>query len=247
MDDTDDSEATSPEESSRDEERDASTSDEPERFTGGRQGPTTDGETSSESEGEPGDEAAESDEGERSHGRSGDAPSDEDETEGRREPGSESESEGDQEDGDASAEQLAAIEETVTRLDDRLDTLESEFEEYRDVSERKRQEIKDYGVSEFATDMLKVRDSLENAIDMEDFDEGTEQRLRIVNKQFEQVFTSGRIERIDTDGQFDDRKHKAVETKMAPHHEPNEILEVREPGYRLEDKILRPARVVVAE
>ena len=52
---------------------------------------------------------------------------------------------------------------------------------------------------------------------------------------------------IDTDGRFDPHVHEAVLAKPADDAEQGAVLEVMQRGYRLGDKVVRPARVIVAE
>jgi molecular chaperone GrpE (heat shock protein) len=99
--------------------------------------------------------------------------------------------------------------------------------------------------------MLTVRDSLANVKSLGDLDEEAQRRVDLLARQFEQQFTAGAVDRIDTDGQFDATVHRMVE--RVPLSETDggvadgDILAEREAGYRLDDRVLRPARVVVAK
>ncbi len=55
------------------------------------------------------------------------------------------------------------------------------------------------------------------------------------------------LELIDTDGAFDPHVHEALLTQPGGEAEAGSVLQVLQKGYRLGDRILRPARVVVAE
>ena len=62
--------------------------------------------------------------------------------------------------------------------------------------------------------------------------------------QLRQVLSNQGLEEIETDGQFNPGLHEAVDTKIG---EDGKILEVVEKGYKLNGKILKPARVVVGK
>jgi molecular chaperone GrpE len=55
------------------------------------------------------------------------------------------------------------------------------------------------------------------------------------------------LEEIETNGAFDPHVHEALLTQPAEEAEPGSVLQVLQKGYRLGDRVLRPARVVVSE
>jgi molecular chaperone GrpE len=68
--------------------------------------------------------------------------------------------------------------------------------------------------------------------------------VKMANLQLAQVLQNAGLEEIETDGQFDPALHEAVDTKDG---EDGKILEVVEKGYKLNGKILKPARVIVGK
>lgn len=68
--------------------------------------------------------------------------------------------------------------------------------------------------------------------------------VKMANLQLQQVLQSEGLEEIKADGQFDPSLHEAVDTRDG---EDGKILEVVEKGYRLNGKILKPARVIVGK
>ncbi|MFD1585963.1 nucleotide exchange factor GrpE [Halorientalis brevis] len=141
---------------------------------------------------------------------------------------------------------VATLQETDDERDQRLDALETRIEDYHRRGEREREQLAAQTLADFADRMLSVKDSLDNVLGMADVDEDTERQLSLVQRQFEQSFTSGEIERIDADGQFDASRHKMVERVSDDAYDEGEIVRELDAGYTIGDRVLRPARVVVA-
>ena len=141
---------------------------------------------------------------------------------------------------------VATLQETDDERDQRLDALETRIEDYHRRGEREREQLAAQTLADFADRMLSVKDSLDNVLGMADVDEDTERQLSLVQRQFEKSFTSGDIERIDADGQFDASRHKMVERVCDDAYDEGEIVRELDAGYTIGDRVLRPARVVVA-
>lgn len=87
--------------------------------------------------------------------------------------------------------------------------------------------------------LLPILDNLESA-QMHINDEG----LELVIKQFKEVLSSEGISEIQAEGQtFDPNLHEAIEIQEG--QEDNKIVEVINKGYKIDDKVIRPAKVVV--
>lgn len=144
---------------------------------------------------------------------------------------------------------LAKLEDRLDQTLERIDNLETQLEDYERRNDREHEELKKFAVEDLAGEMLKVKDSLMDAIEMEELEAGTEQRLRIVGKQFDKVLTSGRIDRIEPkEGDpYNDDRYRMVAKEPTDKYEPNHVVRVQEIGYRIHDRVIRPARVVVAE
>jgi molecular chaperone GrpE len=110
-----------------------------------------------------------------------------------------------------------------------------------------------YAIESFAEDMLPVKDSLEMALSVETptveiLKEGVEATLR----QIESAFEKNKLLVIDPSGQkFDPNKHQAISTVAASATNPpvasNHVVMVLQKGYLINDRILRPALVTVAQ
>jgi molecular chaperone GrpE len=96
-------------------------------------------------------------------------------------------------------------------------------------------------------DWLEVVDSIDRALAL---DQGADLRegLRAVLDQMHGVLARHGAERIDAEGQpFDPTLHEAVSTVATSDHAPKSVVAVARAGWRLADRVLRPAQVVVAK
>ena len=106
-----------------------------------------------------------------------------------------------------------------------------------------------YGLERFAQELLPVRDSLELAVqnagraDARSLAEGQEATLKLLNKALERLGVTV----IDPLGEpFDPARHDAMMMQDSETAEPNSVLQVVQPGYELNGRLIRPARVIVA-
>jgi molecular chaperone GrpE len=106
-----------------------------------------------------------------------------------------------------------------------------------------------YGLEKFVAELLPVRDSLELAVqnaaraDARSLAEGQEATLKLLIKALEKLGVTV----IDPLGEpFDPARHEAMMMQESATAEPNSVLKVVQPGYELNGRLLRPARVIVA-
>ena len=106
-----------------------------------------------------------------------------------------------------------------------------------------------YGLEKFAQELLPVRDSLELAVqnagraDARALAEGQEATLKLLNKALDKLG----VRVIDPLGEpFDPARHEAMMAQESATAEPDSVLQVVQPGYELNGRLLRPARVIVA-
>jgi molecular chaperone GrpE len=107
-----------------------------------------------------------------------------------------------------------------------------------------------YGLEKFAAELLPVRDSLELAVqnaekaDIRSLKQGQDATLQLLAKALEKIG----IVTINPVGEpFDPARHEAVLAQPSNTAEPNSVLQVVQPGYELNGRLLRPARVIVAK
>lgn len=144
---------------------------------------------------------------------------------------------------------LSTIEETVEQSRERIEELEDSLDDYQRRNEYQHEELRKYALEDFAREILTVKDNLQDAVELEDLPEETEHRLRILDKQFEQVFTTGQIDKIDPSpgDEYDNDRHRMMDKEESDAHEKEEIVRVIEAGYTVSDRVIRSARVVVAK
>lgn len=129
----------------------------------------------------------------------------------------------------------------------------AELENLRKRNAREIEQARKYGVERFVSAILPVRDSLEAGlkaarepdatVEIATLLEGEEATLRLLDQALE----AAGITEIDPEGEpFDPARHEAMSLLPSPTAEPNSIIAVVQKGYALHERIIRPARVVVA-
>ncbi len=105
-----------------------------------------------------------------------------------------------------------------------------------------------YALEKFAGDLLQVKDSLEAALNAESQSvESLRGGVEVTLKQLASIFERQQIREIDPAGaQFDPHQHEAI-SMLPSEKEPNTVINVLQKGYRLHDRVIRPALVTVAK
>ena len=132
---------------------------------------------------------------------------------------------------------------------DRLARLQAEFDNYRKRASKENADFRDYALADAAKSLLPVIDNfslaLKNAAgNPEDFKKGVE----LIHKQLQDVLQKMNVQRVAAQGQpFDPRLHEAIEMVESSEVPDNHVLEELQPGYKMKDRLLRPAMVRVAK
>jgi len=131
---------------------------------------------------------------------------------------------------------------------DRLARLQAEFDNFRKRNAKQQQDYRDYALADALQTLLPILDSLDralktNAASLEDFHQGIE----LIDKQFHDVLSKLGVEPILAEGEaFDPNLHQAVQMVDTDEAEDNHVIEELQRGYKLKDRLLRPAMVRVA-
>jgi molecular chaperone GrpE len=133
------------------------------------------------------------------------------------------------------------------QLLDRLARLQAEFDNARKREVKERADSRDYTISNTVEPFLGVMDNFQLALKAD----GTAEQLRggveLILKQMEDALKGLNVQAVETVGtQFDPRIHEAlgsIETKEFPDHQ---VLEEIRRGYKIREKLLRPALVRIA-
>ena len=97
--------------------------------------------------------------------------------------------------------------------------------------------------------LLPIVDDLERALEAaSQHEEATlEEGVALVHRALADLLAREGLAEIETDGAFDPHVHEALLAQPAEETESGHVLQVLQKGYRLGDKVIRPARVIVAE
>ena len=132
-------------------------------------------------------------------------------------------------------------------LVDRLARLQAEFDNFRKREAKERSEFRDYAVSNAVEHFLPVLDNFQLALKSQGNAEQLRSGVELILKQMEEALKTLGVTPVETVGApFDPRFHEAlgsVETSEFPDHQ---VLEEVRRGYRIKDKLLRPAMVKIA-
>jgi molecular chaperone GrpE len=136
-----------------------------------------------------------------------------------------------------------------------LQRVAAEFENYRKRVARDQQSLAARAHERLVKELLPVLDNLERTLaaaaeGAEGAPEGHAPRLlegvRLVHRELEEALAKEGLSEIETDGRFDPHVHEALLSQPSDQEE-GAILDVLQKGYRLGDRVLRPARVVVSQ
>ena len=131
---------------------------------------------------------------------------------------------------------------------DALQRLKAEFDNFRKRNDRERQSIATGATREVVRGLLPVMDNLERAVAaLGDQGEQIVAGLEMVRGQLAALLAGHGVEEIPASGeQFDPTVHEAIASTPSPGHPEGTVIQVIEKGYRQEDHVLRPTRVVIA-
>jgi molecular chaperone GrpE len=133
------------------------------------------------------------------------------------------------------------------QLLDRLARLQAEFDNARKREAKERADSRDYTVSNTVEPFLGVMDNFQLALKANGTAEQLRSGVELILKQMEDALKGLNVQAVETVGtQFDPRIHEAlgsIETKEFPDHQ---VLEEIRRGYRIREKLLRPALVRIA-
>jgi molecular chaperone GrpE len=148
-----------------------------------------------------------------------------------------------------SQEEFKALQGDLADLQETVNDLDQWFSEYKRRNEREHEEIRQYSIEEFAGNMLRVRDTLQRAIELNDWSESDKKAIQSVLKMFDQQFTSGAIDPISPKRgeSFNSGRHEMVARKPAPELDKDSVVRVKKKGFLVSDRVIRPAQVVVAQ
>lgn len=156
----------------------------------------------------------------------------------------------------AEAEQAQPAAEEVEKLRkerdqylDRLARLQAEFDNFRKRNAREQQDYRDYAVVDALKSFLPILDSLDRAAksgaqDLAQIRSGIE----LIDRQFHDALSKLGVQPIPAEGQpFDPNLHQAIAMEETDEAPDNTVIGELQRGYRIKDRLLRPAMVRVAK
>jgi molecular chaperone GrpE len=146
------------------------------------------------------------------------------------------------------------LEAAAQERDEYLDLLQRSRAEFANYQKRNQRELADerrYAHAPIVRDLLPALDNLQRALEAARRQDGNSPLiagLTGVQSQLSDVLRRFGIVMLNPAGEpFDPNLHEAVSQEPSKEAAPGTVIRVLEPGYRLHDRILRPARVVVAK
>jgi molecular chaperone GrpE len=150
---------------------------------------------------------------------------------------------------------VEALQAELAEANEKFIRAHAEMENVRRRAENEVTKARKFAIENFASELLPVKDSLElasaveiaedNADALEKMREGLELTLKMLDKAFEKF----NIEELNpaAGDRLDPEAHQAMGTMESTEVEPNCVVNVVQKGYRLNDRLLRPAMVMVAK
>jgi molecular chaperone GrpE len=148
---------------------------------------------------------------------------------------------------DLQAELEKALTERAAFLD-RAARLQAEFDNFRKRNAKEQQDYRDYALADALRSLLPILDSLDRALktdaaSLKDFHDGIE----LIDKQFHDALAKLGVQPVPAEGEaFDPNLHQAVQMVDTDETEDNRVIDELQRGYKLKDRLLRPAMVRVA-
>jgi molecular chaperone GrpE len=145
------------------------------------------------------------------------------------------------------ADELEALRNENEELISTLQRLQADFENFRKRAQRDQDALVARAGERIVKELLPVLDDLERALEAAEQHEEAklEDGVKLVHRQLEQLLAKEGLAPVETDGMFDPHVHEGLLTQPSESEE-GSVIEVLQKGYRLGDRVLRPARVVVA-
>lgn len=149
-------------------------------------------------------------------------------------------------------DEVAELQEKIEELEDQSLRLQAEIQNMRRRNQKDREQSARYRSQDLAKEILPAMDNLERALAIEVTDEAgksLKQGIEMVLASFERALTATNVEEIEAEGKpFDPNFHEALAQVPAEEGQESGIVtEVYEKGYKLHDRVLRAAKVIVTE
>ena len=134
-------------------------------------------------------------------------------------------------------------------LSERLLRLQADFENFRKRAQREKDEARQFANQSLIEKQLPILDNFEMALAaVKDADPALRDGVQMIYDQLLGILRDSGVETIDATGEdFDPNLHEAISQQETTEAEPGTVVEQVQRGYRLHERLVRPARVVVAK
>ena len=149
--------------------------------------------------------------------------------------------------GESGEDRLAALEAERDEAIDRWKRAAADLDNFRKRAARERDEYVTFANERLVEELLPILDDLERALAaVGEHEEATvEEGVRLVHRSLASLLQRNGVEEISTEGQFDPHVHEALLSQPSEAEE-GAVIDVVQKGYTLGDRVVRPARVVIA-
>lgn len=146
-------------------------------------------------------------------------------------------------------EKIAELTKEAEELNQKYLRLAADFQNFKRRSEKEKEDIYAYANEKIVVELLDVIDNFERALEHSQDKEGSfAEGVNMIFKQFRGVLEKNGVEEIAAYGEtFDPNYHHAVLTEETEKFESGKVTQVVQKGYMLNNKVIRPAMVKVAE
>ncbi|AFL68709.1 nucleotide exchange factor GrpE [Sulfurospirillum barnesii] len=151
--------------------------------------------------------------------------------------------------------EVEELREKIVELEDKYLRANADFDNMKRRLEKEKMQAISYAHEVFARDLLPVIDALEMAIlagSNQEVDSGellakVKEGLELTIEQFRKAFEKHGVELVESEGGFDPNFHEAVMQLESEEKNSGEILQVFQKGYKIKERILRPAMVSIVK
>lgn len=148
---------------------------------------------------------------------------------------------------DAAQAEIEQMRADNDELKDRLARLQAEFDNARKRAVKERQDAREHAVQGAVEPFLSVMDNFQLALKADGSAEQLRAGVELILKQMEDALRGLNVQAVESVGaQFDPRIHEALGSIETVEHPDHQVLEEIRRGYKLRDKLLRPALVRIA-
>lgn len=142
------------------------------------------------------------------------------------------------------------LEQQISNLKDQLLRKAAEFENYKRRTDAEKSDYFGYANEKLIKELLPVLDDFSRALkayDESHDSESLKKGVELVNDRLKNALAKQGLKEIDSNGkEFDVNLHEALLQQPAENTEPNTVLDTVEKGYKLGDKVIRHAKVIVS-